>query len=521
MANGTVYIGGDTTLYAVDAATGEQEWAFTQPTGPVDSSPTVYEETVYVGSFTGMLYAVDAAMGSQEWAFTQPSGIINSSPTVVDGTVYVGSVDETLYAVDVGTGSQEWAFTQPTDGVQSSPTVVADPQSGDSIGSRVLLGTLGHHGSRADRVTTSSPALFTVTIEEPTETLAGDSLNMTVAVENTGDASGTQEVSLSVPGLGSDSMEVSLDGDSSTTETLSLSTDEGDAGEYTVTASAGDSKITETVTVSEPAGDDSTGSPDGGSTSGDDQSTTGAPGNGGSPEGDDGGLGTVEMAAVGGGGGLALLLGAYALMRRVGDDSDSTSESTDTSTGGGSPDRPSPSSSPSSSPNRDANRQRGRSDARGVPSTIPDTPCPSLTYEDITVGDTLGRGGNADVYYATATTPQGKLELAIKEPRMGGGETLQTDVVERMMTEADTWQQLDGHDHVAGVVDYDTHPLPWIAVEYMDGGHLGERAGEMGTAQKLWTALSVTEGVYHAHNRGIAHRDLKPENILFRRVDGA
>ena len=175
----------------------------------------------------------------------------------------------------------------------------------------------------------------------------------------------------------------------------------------------------------------------------------------------------------------------------------------------------------SSGTGRGATRQQNSSDARRVPPQIPDTPRPSLSYEDITLGDPLGRGGNADVYYATAATPQGDLELAVKEPRMGGGETLNTEVVERMMQEAETWQQLDGHDHVAGVVDYGAQPLPWIAMEYMDGGHLGERVGEMDTAQKLWTALSVTEGVYYAHNRGIAHQDLKPENILFRRVDGA
>ncbi len=248
------------------------------------------------------------------------------------------------------------------------------------------------------------------------------------------------------------------------------------------------------------------------------------------------------MAAVGGGGSLALLLGAYALMRRSGDDdSDSTSESTsNASTGGRSAGRSSPMGGSSHSPesgapgqqqnrtskqspggNRGAEPQPRRSYTRRVPPQIPDTPRPSLSYEDITLGDPLGRGGNADVYYATAATPQGEIELAVKEPRMGGGETLDTRVVERMMTEAETWQQLDGHDHVAGVVDYGTRPLPWIAMEHMDGGHLGERADEMDTAQKLWTALSVTKGVYHAHNRGIAHRDLKPENILFRRVDGA
>lgn len=110
--------------------------------------------TVYVGSNDETLYAVDAETGSQEWAFTQSSNYVDSSPTVVDGTVYVGSSDATLYAVDAATGSQEWAFTQPSRVVSSAPTVVDDPESGDSIGSRVMLGTLGHRGDRADRVTT-------------------------------------------------------------------------------------------------------------------------------------------------------------------------------------------------------------------------------------------------------------------------------------------------------------------------------------------------------------------------------
>ena len=107
----TVYVGSvDNTLYAVDAATGSEEWAFTQPSTSVRSSPTVADGTVYVGSLEdaddGTLYAVDAATGSQEWAFTQPSGLVHSLPTVVDGTVYVGSHDTTLYAVDAETGDR-------------------------------------------------------------------------------------------------------------------------------------------------------------------------------------------------------------------------------------------------------------------------------------------------------------------------------------------------------------------------------------------------------------------------------
>lgn len=90
--------------------------------------------------------------------------------------VYVGSNDDTLYAVDAGTGSEEWSFTEPGQ-VISSPTVVDDPQSDDSAGTRVELGTLGHHHVWADQA--PYPA-FTF---DPTDPVAGE--------EVTFDASGT------------------------------------------------------------------------------------------------------------------------------------------------------------------------------------------------------------------------------------------------------------------------------------------------------------------------------------------
>ena len=184
VVDGTVYVGSreeefaDGALYAVDAATGEQEWAFTEP-GEIESSPTVVDGTVYVGSSYGdnTLYAVDAATGSREWTFTDPSIAILSSPTVVDGTVYVGSAGgdpATLYAVNGATGSREWAFTEPSDSIRSSPTVVEDSENGDSICSRVLQGTLGHHNTFAEQGPTEPGvpepdlvASFSVTPETP------------------------------------------------------------------------------------------------------------------------------------------------------------------------------------------------------------------------------------------------------------------------------------------------------------------------------------------------------------------
>jgi len=57
--------------------------------------------------------------GEQIWAF-QTDDSVFSSPTVVDGTVFVGSNDGNVYALDAGV-------------------------DGSSEGSRVNLGTLGHH----------------------------------------------------------------------------------------------------------------------------------------------------------------------------------------------------------------------------------------------------------------------------------------------------------------------------------------------------------------------------------------
>ena len=139
----------------------------------------------------------------------------------------------------------------------------------------------------------------------------------------------------------------------------------------------------------------------------------------------------------------------------------------------------------------------------------------SVTYDDLDKGEAIGSGGNADVYRAAVAG--GELPVAVKEPRISG--TLHTDTIDELLTEAETWEKLDDHDHIVDIVDYGSQPLPWIAMEYMDGGPLDDRAGDLPFDQALWTAIGVTKAVRHAHRRGIAHLDLKPENVLFRSVD--
>jgi len=156
---------------------------------------------------------------------------------------------------------------------------------------------------------------------------------------------------------------------------------------------------------------------------------------------------------------------------------------------------------------------------QSAPNETPPEPIVDVSYNELTEGELIGRGSNADVTKATLSTDTGDVTLALKKPRVSG--TLHKDVIERMLSEAETWHKLDDHNNIVGITDYGSNPLPWIAMEYMDGGHLGHQINKMNTAQSIWTAISITEGVYYAHRRGVAHLDLKPENILFRTVDGA
>jgi parallel beta-helix repeat protein len=116
--------------------------------------------------------------------------------------------------------------------VRFDPFLTTDPtDSGDSEGSAVFDATVD---------ATNAP------IEE------GESLTVDATVENTGGATATRTVSLSLGGVERDSMAVTLAPGESTTVTLSWTTGSGDAGEYTAAVTTDDATDSTTVTVTEP-----------------------------------------------------------------------------------------------------------------------------------------------------------------------------------------------------------------------------------------------------------------------------
>ena len=112
---------GDGNVYSLDAATGDIRWQF-RTNGRVRSTPAVSGGVVYAGSFDGSVYAIDLTSGKQHWRFdTEGRQLesakfgydrrsIQSSPSIADGVVYVGSRDGHLYAIDATTGKARWSY---------------------------------------------------------------------------------------------------------------------------------------------------------------------------------------------------------------------------------------------------------------------------------------------------------------------------------------------------------------------------------------------------------------------------
>ena len=100
------------------------------PVGPMQSSPALAGDRLYVGSDDGNLYAVDANSGMVVWSFATNGPVISSPAVALGGAqpvIVVGSSDGNVYFVlDAGASATAMATFAIGAPVRSSPAIGAD-----------------------------------------------------------------------------------------------------------------------------------------------------------------------------------------------------------------------------------------------------------------------------------------------------------------------------------------------------------------------------------------------------------
>jgi outer membrane protein assembly factor BamB len=123
-------------LLALDAATGAERWS-RETSNWVWSGPALDNGVLYFVDVAGTVYAVDAATGNDVWAPMKPGGAMRARPGLTAEVLYLGDRDGNLYALDRETGQ-----TRQTRNLKgqllAAPLVVGDlvlvaPFNGDNL----------------------------------------------------------------------------------------------------------------------------------------------------------------------------------------------------------------------------------------------------------------------------------------------------------------------------------------------------------------------------------------------------
>jgi len=107
-----VYFGcRDSNFYALDAATGQKRWTFSNHGSWVISSPAILDGKVYFGtSDSGLFHVLDAKTGSPVFSLKFQGWPMFSSPAIAGSMLYIGSHMGKLIAIDLTTQKPAWTF---------------------------------------------------------------------------------------------------------------------------------------------------------------------------------------------------------------------------------------------------------------------------------------------------------------------------------------------------------------------------------------------------------------------------
>jgi eukaryotic-like serine/threonine-protein kinase len=126
----------------------------------------------------------------------------------------------------------------------------------------------------------------------------------------------------------------------------------------------------------------------------------------------------------------------------------------------------------------------------------------------------IGRGGMGEIYLARDEELGRHVAVKVLDERFAED----PDIRRRFKREALTAARLSGEPHVVTIFDVgEWHRRPFIVMEHLPGGTLGERArsGRVPDDDVLAWLHQAATALDAAHAKGVVHRDVKPANLLF------
>lgn len=104
-----IYFGSwDNHMYAIQVKDGALAWKY-DAGGSIQSTPAIIDNKLIFGSRSAFIYCLDRKSGAELWKTTYWGSWVESSPVIYDETIYIGSSDyRKIHAIDPQNGNVMW-----------------------------------------------------------------------------------------------------------------------------------------------------------------------------------------------------------------------------------------------------------------------------------------------------------------------------------------------------------------------------------------------------------------------------
>ncbi len=135
------------------------------------------------------------------------------------------------------------------------------------------------------------------------------------------------------------------------------------------------------------------------------------------------------------------------------------------------------------------------------------------TIRNFEIKELIATGGMAAIYKAV----QVSLDRIVAIKILHGHLAQDKDFITRFEREAKAAANLK-HENIVNIIDYGkADDMYFIAMEYVDGKSLKDLINSVKFIPQdiaLKIAYDISQGLAHAHEKGVVHRDIKPANII-------